>query len=137
GGRCAAAGPDRRGSSAAATTTGGRGRRWDQPLAPRLARDRRGHRDFPRGEQQRGNQQPRLTARGSVSRSGMEERGVMKKLFVARIAIGLMSVAAFPGVALAQAGWTPGAEVVGQPISVTTNGVTNMVTLSPGGQAAI
>jgi hypothetical protein len=67
----------------------------------------------------------------------MEERGVMTKRFVARIAIGLMSVAAFPGVALAQAGWTPGAEVVGQPISVTTNGVTNMVTLSPGGQAAI
>jgi len=61
----------------------------------------------------------------------------MKKRFVARIAIGLMSVAAFPGVALAQAGWTPAAEVVGQPISVTTNGVTNTVTLSPGGQAAI
>ena len=61
----------------------------------------------------------------------------MKKRFGARIAIGLMSVAAFPGVALAQAGWTPGAEVVGQPIMVTTNGVTNTVTLSPGGQAAI
>ena len=61
----------------------------------------------------------------------------MKKRFVARVAIGLMSVAAFPGVALAQAGWTPAAEVVGQPISVTTNGVTNTVTLSPGGQAAI
>ena len=57
--------------------------------------------------------------------------------FVARIAIGLISAAAFPGVALAQAGWTPGAEVVGQPIAVTTNGVTNTVTLSPGGQAAI
>ena len=61
----------------------------------------------------------------------------MTKRFVARIAIGLMSVAAFPGVALAQAGWTPGTEVVGQPIMVTTNGVTNTVTLSPGGQAAI
>jgi len=61
----------------------------------------------------------------------------MKKRFGARIAIGLMSVAAFPGVALAQAGWTPGTEVVGQPIMVTTNGVTNTVTLSPGGQAAI
>ena len=29
------------------------------------------------------------------------------------------------------------AEVVGQPISVTTNGVTNIVTLGPGGQATI
>lgn len=61
----------------------------------------------------------------------------MQKRFVARFAIGLMTVAAFPGVALAQAGWTPGAEVVGQPIQVTTNGVVNTVTLSPGGQVAI
>jgi hypothetical protein len=49
----------------------------------------------------------------------------------------LIIVAALPGTALAQAGWTPGSEVVGQPIQVTTNGVTNIVTLSPGGQAAI
>ena len=40
------------------------------------------------------------------------------------------------GTAFAQ-GWTPAAEVVGQPIQVTTNGVTNTVTLSPGGQATI
>jgi len=43
---------------------------------------------------------------------------------------------ALSGSAFAQ-GWTPGAEVVGQPISVTTNGVTDTVTLSPGGQATI
>ena len=60
----------------------------------------------------------------------------MQKRFVARMAIGLMTVAAFPGAALAQ-GWTPAAEIVGQPVSVTTNGVTNTVTLSPGGQVAI
>lgn len=61
----------------------------------------------------------------------------MGSRFVARVAVGLTLVAAFPGIALAQAGWTPGAEVVGQPIQVTTNGVTNTVTLSPGGQASI
>ena len=60
----------------------------------------------------------------------------MDKRFVARIAIGLMTVAAFPGAAFAQA-WTPASEVVGQPISVTTNGVTNSVTLASGGQASI
>jgi hypothetical protein len=47
-------------------------------------------------------------------------------------------IAAFvPAVAQAQAGWTPGAEIVGQPVRVTTNGVTNIVTLNPGGQAQI
>jgi hypothetical protein len=40
---------------------------------------------------------------------------------------------ALPGVALAQTG----AEVVGQPIQVTTNGVTNTVFLDPGGSARI
>jgi hypothetical protein len=69
-------------------------------------------------------------------RSDTEEKGAMESRFVARVAIGLMGLAAFPGIALAQA-WTPGSEVVGQPIQVTTNGVTNSVTLSPGGQATI
>ena len=44
---------------------------------------------------------------------------------------------ALPAAAHAQAGWTPGAEVVGLPVQVTTNGVTNTVVLSPGGQAQI
>ena len=60
----------------------------------------------------------------------------MTSWFVARIATGL-TMAALPAAALAQAGWTPGSEIVGQPVQVTTNGVTNTVTLSPGGQAAI
>jgi hypothetical protein len=38
---------------------------------------------------------------------------------------------------MAQAGWTPASEVVGQPIQVTTNGVTNTVYLDPGGQLRI
>lgn len=46
------------------------------------------------------------------------------------------AAAALPGAAFAQA-WTPASEVVGQPLQVTTNGVTNTVTLMPGGSAAI
>ena len=42
-----------------------------------------------------------------------------------------------PAAAMAQAGWAPGSEVVGQPIQVTTNGVTNIVYLDPGGQLRI
>jgi len=52
-----------------------------------------------------------------------------------RIALGL-ALAAVPALCPAQA-WAPGSEIVGQPIQVTTNGVTNTVTLSPGGQAQI
>ena len=37
--------------------------------------------------------------------------------------------------ALAQSAWTPASEVVGQPIQVTTNGVTNTVYLDAGGNA--
>lgn len=44
--------------------------------------------------------------------------------------------ATLPGAALAQA-WNPASEIVGQPMQVTTNGVTNTVTLNPGGQAQI
>lgn len=58
----------------------------------------------------------------------------MTKADVARALAGLSI--ALSGTAFAQ-GWTPGSEVVGQPITVTTNGVTNTVTLSPGGQATI
>ena len=61
----------------------------------------------------------------------------MKFWLVARVAIGLTIVAGAPGVALAQAGWTPGSEIVGQSIQVTTNGVTNTVYLDPGGAARI
>jgi hypothetical protein len=48
----------------------------------------------------------------------------------------LIGLAALPGAAIAQS-WTPGSEVVGQPIQVTTNGVTNTVYLDNGGAARI
>ena len=58
----------------------------------------------------------------------------MKCRSILKIAAGCTALT-LPGAALAQAGWTPGSEIVGQPVQVTTNGVTNTVTLSPGGQA--
>jgi hypothetical protein len=58
----------------------------------------------------------------------------MTKAHLAQTLAGLTVLLSGP--AFAQA-WIPGAEVVGQPISVTTNGITNTVTLSPGGQATI
>lgn len=58
----------------------------------------------------------------------------MKSWLVARAAIGFAMVIA-PSVALAQ--MIPGAEIVGQPVQVTTNGVTNTVYLDPGGSARI
>jgi hypothetical protein len=57
----------------------------------------------------------------------------MKSCFLLRAAAGL-TVALVPAAALAQA---TGAEVVGQPIQVTTNGTTNTVYLDPGGQLRI
>jgi len=57
------------------------------------------------------------------------------KIGFARLTAGLIASATLSGTAFAQ--WTPASEVVGQPVQVTTNGVTNTVTLSPGGQAAI
>ena len=56
---------------------------------------------------------------------------------VARVfaAMTLTSVAA--GTALAQPVWTPGSEIIGQPIQVTTNGVSNTVYLDSGGTARI
>ena len=60
----------------------------------------------------------------------------MKFRIAARLTAAL-SIVPISGVAFAKAAWTPGAEVVGQPIQVTTNGVTNTVTLNPGGQADI
>ena len=58
---------------------------------------------------------------------------IIQSLGRAAIAI----AATLPGMALAQGAWTPGSEIIGQPIQVTTNGVTNTVTLAPGGQAQI
>lgn len=47
----------------------------------------------------------------------------MKSLLV-RVSLGAVLVGLLPVAAMAQP-WTPGSEVVGQPIEVTTNGVTN------------
>jgi len=59
----------------------------------------------------------------------------MKSVLVGRAAIALAMLTAAPGVALAQ--WTPGSEIVGQSVQVTTNGVTNTVYLDAGGAARI
>ena len=53
----------------------------------------------------------------------------MKIGIVGRAAAGLTLMTALPGAAFAQAA----TEIIGQPIQVTTNGVTNTVTLNPGG----
>ena len=58
----------------------------------------------------------------------------MKSRFLARTAIGFSVAAMLPAAAVAQA---TGAEVVGQPIQVTTNGVTDIVYLDAGGQLRI
>jgi hypothetical protein len=54
---------------------------------------------------------------------------------LAKASVGL--AIAIPAAALAQPAWTPGSEITGQPIQVTTNGVTDTITLAPGGQATI
>ena len=57
----------------------------------------------------------------------------MKSRFAVRAAVGLLGVGNLAGAAFAQ----DGSEVIGQPIQVTTNGVTNTVYLDPGGTARI
>lgn len=61
----------------------------------------------------------------------------MKSCLFARVVIGVMTAGMLPAAAFAQAGWTPGSEVVGQPIQVTTNGTVNTVFLDPGGALRI
>jgi hypothetical protein len=60
----------------------------------------------------------------------------MKSCILRRAAIGLAAGAMLPVAAMAQP-WSPGVEVIGQPIQVTTNGVTNTVYLDPGGQLRV
>lgn len=59
----------------------------------------------------------------------------MKSSLLRRAAAAFASIAVLPSAALAQMAWTPGSEIVGQPIQVTTNGVTNTVYLDAGGSA--
>lgn len=61
----------------------------------------------------------------------------MNSCFLVRAGFGVIVAGMLPAAAFAQAGWTPGAEVVGQPIQVTTNGTTNTVYLDPGGALRI
>ena len=58
----------------------------------------------------------------------------MTSVYLVRAAAGL-ALMTIPGIALAQL--VPGSEIVGQPVSVTTNGITNTVYLDPGGSARI
>ncbi len=60
----------------------------------------------------------------------------MKTSNIARALVAAIAMTALPGVAFAQS-WTPGVELIGQPLQVTTNGVTNMVYLDQGGAARI
>jgi len=59
----------------------------------------------------------------------------MKSVYLVRAATAVALIIGVPGVALAQA--VPGSEIVGQPVTVTTNGVSNTVYLDPGGTARI
>ena len=59
----------------------------------------------------------------------------MNSVYLVRAASAAALIIAVPGVALAQA--VPGSEIVGQPVTVTTNGVSNTVYLDPGGTARI
>jgi len=61
----------------------------------------------------------------------------MKSRYIVRAASALVLMTAIPGIALAQAAWVPGSEIIGQPVTVTTNGVTNTVYLDPGGTARV
>lgn len=61
----------------------------------------------------------------------------MMRTIAARAFVGLATIIMLPSAALAQASWAPASEIVGQPIQVTTNGVTDTVTLNPGGQVQI
>jgi hypothetical protein len=69
--------------------------------------------------------------------SDFKGSGAMRISFVVRAGVVLASMTAMPAMAFAQAAWTPGSEVVGHPVQVTTNGVTNTVYLDNGGTARI
>ena len=59
------------------------------------------------------------------------------KRVVVRAAAGMAFGGMLPAAALAQAGWSPGVEIIGQPVQATTNGTTNTLYLDPGGQMRI
>ena len=59
----------------------------------------------------------------------------MKSSILIRSVAAAVGIVALPGAAYAQ--WAPGAELLGQPVQVTTNGVTNTIYLDTGGTARI
>lgn len=59
------------------------------------------------------------------------------KASVTKVALGLAAVIAPLGAAVAQPVWTPGSEITGQTLQVTTNGTTNSVFFGPNGSATI
>ena len=61
----------------------------------------------------------------------------MKSCTLLRTAVAMTVTATMPAAAFAQPAWTPGVEIVGQPIQVTTNGTTNTLYLDAGGQLRI
>ena len=60
----------------------------------------------------------------------------MMRSYLLRIAVGCAAASVVSTAAIGQS-LSPGAEVLGQPIAVTSNGVTNTVILNPGGQLQI
>lgn len=60
----------------------------------------------------------------------------MKSSISVRSAAAAFAIVALPSAAFAQ-NWAPGAEILGQPVQVTTNGTTNTVFLDAGGTARI
>lgn len=61
----------------------------------------------------------------------------MKILSVARLAMGAAIAVLLSSAALGQPAWTPASEILNQPVRVTTNGVSNTLTLSTDGRATI
>lgn len=60
----------------------------------------------------------------------------MKSLICLRSVAAAFAITVLPGTALAQ-NWAPGSEILGQPVQVTTNGVTNTLYFDPGGTVRV
>lgn len=61
----------------------------------------------------------------------------MKNFSLARVCAAFASLVGLPAAAFAQSAWAPASEILGQPVQVTTNGITDTAVLTPGGQATI
>lgn len=61
----------------------------------------------------------------------------MKNGILVRSVAAAAALTAMSGAAYAQGAWTPGSEILGQPIQVTTNGTTNTLYFDQGGSLRI